>query len=131
MQDLHFYKVWLEKSSIGPLLPRTVFIFGFDKEKNIRESFRRGDYSTVDVTLLYGTGHDYPYWEEYLSEQKKELGYVIPYVDNDGNIYELAVDAIFRKNRLPSGELPIAMSTQEKVYYAGDDPFLVLPECFS
>lgn len=133
MEDLKFYKVWLAKSKIAQLLPRTVFLFGFDRNKNIRESFNNGDYSEVDLTLLCckDVDRDYPYWEEYLNDLKSDLGYIIPYEDEKGNVYELLVDALYRKNRLRSGALPIAMATREKVYYASDDPMLVLPDCFA
>ena len=133
MEGMNFYKVWLEKSRIAQLLPRTVFLFGFDRGQDIRKSFEKGEYTATDLTLLYckDVDRDYPYWEEFLEDLKNDLGYVIPYEDEEGNIYELLVDALYRKNRLHNGKLPIALVTKEKVYYAGDDPMLILPDCFS
>lgn len=128
-----FYRTWLKKSKLGRMLPRMLFLFGFPKGKNIRESYDSGDYISLDLTLMdcEDVDRDYPYWKEYIEDLKNDLGFVIPYVDEQGNVYELIVDALCRETKLRDGRLPIALVTEEKVFYAGDDPMLILPECFN
>lgn len=114
------------------MLPRTVFLFGFENGVPVKNSFNDGKYTTSRLMLLDGNNHTHVpvCWSDFIDELEEHIGYKIPYVDAEGNLYMLLVDAIGRKSLLLDSTMPLAMVTRDKVFYADLEEFLVLPDCF-